>query len=52
VAKWRCTVCDYIYDEVGGDPERGASPGTPFGDLPTDWVCPDCRVEKEFYERI
>jgi rubredoxin len=52
LAKWRCTVCDYIYDEVAGDPERGIVSGTPFVDLPSDWICPDCGVAKEFFERI
>lgn len=52
MAKWRCTVCDYIYDEAAGDPERGIVPGTPFANLPSDWTCPECGVGKEFFERV
>lgn len=36
---WICTVCGYIYDEP-----------TPFEDLPDDWVCPLCGVDKSFFE--
>lgn len=37
--KYRCTVCEYIYDPESGDPENGIDPGTAFEDLPDDWVC-------------
>ena len=37
--KWVCTVCDYVYD---GD--------TPFEQLPDDYVCPLCGVDKTFFE--
>ena len=32
--KYRCTVCDYIYDPAVGDPDSGIAPGTAFEDLP------------------
>jgi rubredoxin len=44
--KWECTVCGYIYDPEKGDPEHGVKPGTPFEQLPEDWVCPVCGVPK------
>ena len=44
--KWECTVCGHIYDPAEGDPDSGIAPGTPFEDLPDDWVCPDCGAEK------
>ena len=28
--KYRCTVCEYIYDPALGDPENGIAPGTAF----------------------
>ena len=43
--KYRCEVCDYIYDPVLGDPENGIEPGTEFEDLPADWVCPLCGAD-------
>ena len=45
--KYRCEVCDYIYDPELGDPEAGVKPGTAFEDLPEDWVCPLCGVGKD-----
>jgi rubredoxin len=28
--KWRCLVCNYVYDPAAGDPDCGVEPGTPF----------------------
>ena len=52
MARFRCTVCDYIYDEGPGDPENGIAPGTKFSDLPGDWLCPLCGVGKDMFEEI
>ena len=52
MAKYRCTVCEYIYDPAIGDPDNGISPGTSFEDLPDRWVCPECGVGKERFEKI
>ena len=50
--KWECTVCSYIYDPEKGDPDNDIEPGTPFEALPDDWVCPDCGVGKEDFEKV
>ena len=42
--KHRCTICDYVYDD--------AVEGTPFADLPDDWVCPVCNASKEDFEVV
>jgi thiamine pyrophosphate-dependent acetolactate synthase large subunit-like protein/rubredoxin len=34
MAKFRCTVCNWVYDEE--------KEGKKFTDLPTEWVCPIC----------
>jgi rubredoxin len=52
MAKWRCTLCDYIYDPEEGDPDAGVEPGTAFEDLPDDWVCPDCGAGVEDFEPV
>lgn len=44
--KWVCELCGYVYDPAAGDPEGGIKPGTPFEDLPEDWECPECLVDK------
>jgi len=48
--KYVCSVCGYIYDPAAGDPGNGVAPGTPFEEVPEDWVCPVCGVEKSFFE--
>jgi rubredoxin len=50
VKKYRCTACGYIYDPENGDPDNGIPAGTPFEELPDDWVCPICGVEKNMFE--
>jgi rubredoxin len=52
MTKYVCTVCDYVYDPEVGDPDNGIAPGTAFEDLPDDWVCPECGVEKEEFEAV
>ena len=51
MAKYKCTVCGYIYDPKLGDPDSGVAPGTPFEKLPTDWVCPVCGASKDEFEK-
>lgn len=48
--KYVCTVCGYVYDPEVGDPDGGIAPGTPFEDIPEDWVCPTCGAEKSDFE--
>lgn len=48
--KYRCLVCEYVYDPVKGDPDNGINPGTAFEDLPDDWICPVCGVGKDQFE--
>ena len=42
----------YVYDPEEGDPDSGIEPGTPFEELPDDWVCPMCGVGKEDFEEF
>jgi pyruvate oxidase len=39
--KFRCTVCNYVYDE--------AREIVKFGDLPNEWVCPVCGAPKNAF---
>ncbi len=50
--KYRCTVCEWIYNPEAGDPESGIVPGTAFEDIPDDWVCPVCGVSKDMFEAV
>ena len=51
MAKYRCTVCGYIYDPEKGDPDSDIKPGTAFEELPDDWVCPVCGAGKDQFEK-
>jgi rubredoxin len=48
--KWVCVPCGYVYDPEVGDPDSGVAPGTAFADIPDDWVCPVCGVDKTLFE--
>jgi rubredoxin len=50
--KWECLACGYVYDPAVGDPDGGIAPGTRFEDLPDDWVCPQCGVGKDMFEKM
>ncbi len=41
MARYRCTVCNYIYDDV--------KEGLKFSDLPKEWVCPVCGAPKSSF---
>ena len=51
MAKYKCSVCGYVYDPEKGDPESDIAPGTPFEELPDDWVCPVCGAPKSDFEK-
>ncbi len=49
--RYVCMPCGYVYDPAEGDPDNGIAPGTPFAELPDDWVCPVCGAEKDMFEK-
>ncbi len=52
MTRWECVVCGYVYDPAVGDPDGGIAPGTAFEDIPEDWVCPECGVDKSMFEVV
>ncbi len=52
MAKYQCDVCGYVYDPEDGDPDSGVAPGTPFDELPDDWVCPICGASKDQFSKV
>lgn len=42
--KYRCDVCQWIYDEE--------KEGKKFADLPYDWTCPICGADKDMFSKI
>ncbi|MEC9488523.1 MAG: rubredoxin [Halanaerobium sp.] len=49
--KYICDICGYVYDPEKGDPEDDVEPGTPFAEVPEDWVCPLCGVGKDSFTK-
>ena len=47
VTRYRCEVCDYVYDETLGEPREGFPAGTSWEQVPDDWCCPDCGVREK-----
>jgi rubredoxin len=52
MAKYKCLVCGYIYDEEAGDPGHNVAPGTTWSRVPENWVCPICGVDKSEFEKV
>jgi rubredoxin len=50
--RYLCLGCGFLYDEQLGMPEQGIPVGTRWGDVPQDWVCPDCRTPKHLFEMV
>lgn len=52
MSKWKCRMCDYIYDPEKGDPDNDVKPGTSFESLPESWVCPSCDADKDSFDNL
>jgi rubredoxin len=50
--KYVCNVCGYIYDPNNGDTDNGILAGTPFEELPDDYLCPICGVGKDQFSPV
>ncbi|MHA1784091.1 MAG: rubredoxin [Candidatus Helarchaeota archaeon] len=44
MAKWKCRICGYVYDEE--------KQGKKFENLPDNWVCPRCFHPKSRFKKI
>jgi rubredoxin-NAD+ reductase len=49
--KYVCEICGWVYDEELGVPEKGIAPGTKFEDLPDDFECELCGVDKSNFAK-
>jgi rubredoxin len=47
-----CDVCGYEYNPAQGDPDNGIAPGTSFEELPDNWACPLCGVDKTNFSEV
>ncbi len=44
MAKYICTICNYVYDEE--------EEGVKFAELEEDWVCPVCGAPTDEFELL
>jgi len=52
VAKFKCSICGYVYDESIGIPDVGIAPGTRWEDMSDDFKCPVCTVPKMLFKAV
>jgi len=50
--KYVCDICGWVYDPEKGLPDENIKPGTPFEDLPEDFVCPECGAGKDDFSLV
>ncbi|MET0187369.1 rubredoxin [Pseudonocardia sediminis] len=50
--QWLCVACGWLYDPDEGDPDSGIEPGTPFEEIPEDWMCPICGATKSDFRAL
>lgn len=48
--EWYCEICDFFYNEINGMPDDGIPPNTKFEDIPDEWVCPICGIDKTYFK--
>ena len=48
--RYECIQCKYIYNPKFGNEKAGIKPGTPFEELPEEWVCPVCGEGRDMFE--
>lgn len=46
---WVCSRCGYTYQPAEGEPATDTPPGVPFEDLTSDWCCPNCGADKDYF---
>lgn len=46
---YSCIACGYTYDPCRGDSTQQVAAGTPFAQLPEDWICPHCHVSRRMF---
>ena len=47
---YECIDCKYIYNPKFGNERAGIKPGTPFEELPEEWICPVCGEGKDMFK--
>ncbi len=48
--KMQCSVCQWIYDPALGEPLQDVAPGTPWSEVPDNFLCPECSLGKDVFD--
>jgi anaerobic nitric oxide reductase flavorubredoxin len=48
----QCSVCQWIYDPELGEPLQDVAPGTPWRDVPDNFLCPECSLGKDVFDEL
>ena len=52
MAKYKCKICGYLFDEEDIEEGLNIPSGTKFEELPASFKCPKCRMAKAMFEKI
>jgi anaerobic nitric oxide reductase flavorubredoxin len=50
--RMQCSVCQWIYDPALGEPLQDVAPGTPWSDVPDNFLCPECSLGKDVFDEL
>ncbi|HFP0928307.1 TPA: anaerobic nitric oxide reductase flavorubredoxin [Escherichia coli] len=50
--RMQCSVCQWIYDPAKGEPMQDVAPGTPWNEVPDNFLCPECSLGKDVFEEL
>ena len=48
----QCSVCQWIYDPERGEPLQDVAPGTPWSEVPDNFLCPECSLGKDVFDEL
>ena len=48
----QCSVCQWIYDPELGEPLQDVAPGTPWSEVPDNFLCPECSLGKDVFDEL
>ena len=52
MAKYKCKICGYVFDEDDIEEGLNIPAGTKFDDLPSSFKCPMCGATADMFEKV
>ena len=46
----KTSVCQWVYDPAKGEPNQDVQPGTPWSEVPDNFLCPECSLGKDVFD--